>query len=403
MTINILVNALPLTGLLTGIARYVRNLYFCLEKEQAARIGYFIGRETAPVMPVQNSTATRLLKREQLGRLPSPLLCSLRVANWFWHEHCLRRDILTDGGYNIYHETGFFPPDLRGRLPVVHTVYDLSLRRYAHTHPRVRVCYYEFFIKRRLSHATHVLAISEYVRQEILDEFRLDPQMVTTVPLAPDPHFSPQAKEQVDITLARLGVPRDYILFAGTLEPRKNLKLLIEALPLMRQEVALVLAGASGWGDKSWRKALPALGLDRRVFISGHVSDEDLACLYTGASAFVYPSLYEGFGLPILESMACGCPVVCANTSCLPETAGGAAVLVSPHDPEELAAALDHIVEDDVYRQGLIKLSLERAAGFSWEQTARQTMAVFKSVSASEAICESQLKDAAVMEPPSCP
>ena len=217
---NILVNALPLTGLLTGIARYVRNLYSCLENEQAARLGYFIGRETVSGMPSQNSTASHLLQRQRLWRLPSPLLCSLRVANWFWHEHCLRQDILKDGGYNVYHETGFFPPNIEGRLPVVHTVYDLSLRRYAHTHPRERVCYYEFFIKRRLPHAAHVLAISEYVRQEILDEFGLDPQMVTTVPLAPDPHFYSRPKEQVDLTLARLGIARSYLLFAGTIEPQ---------------------------------------------------------------------------------------------------------------------------------------------------------------------------------------
>lgn len=378
MTMNILVNALPLTGLLTGIARYVRNLYSCLEHEQTARLGYCIGRETVPVMPTQNSTASHLLQRQRLGRLPSPVLCSLRVANWFWYEHCLRRDILKDGGYNIYHETGFFPPDIGRKLPVVHTVYDLSLRRYAHTHPRERVCYYEFFIKRRLPYAAHVLAISEYVRQEILDEFRLDPQLVTTVPLAPDPHFFPRPKEQVDITLARLGLARPYILFAGTLEPRKNLKLLIEALPLMRHDIPLVLAGWSGWGDKAWQEKLQDSGLAQRVILAGYVDDEDLACLYSGAVLLVYPSLYEGFGLPILEAMACGCPVVCSNTSCLPETAGDAALLVNPHEPEELAAVLDNLVGNETLQREMSARGRRRAAMFTWEQTARQTMAVFQ-------------------------
>ena len=376
--LSVLVNAMPLTGLLTGIGRYVRNLYFCLEHEQAARLGYFIGRETVPVMPVQNSTATRLLKRERLERLPSPVVCSLRVAHWFWYEHRLRRDIRKDGGYNLYHETGFFPPDIGGRLPVVHTVYDLSLRRHAHTHPRERVCYYEFFIRRRLPQAAHVLAISEYVRQEILDEFRLDPQMVTTVPLAPDPHFFPRSEEQVDLTLARLGLARPYILFAGTLEPRKNLKLLIEALPLMRHDIPLVLAGWSGWGDKTWLERLQNLGLTQRVILSGYVEDEDLACLYSAATALVYPSLYEGFGLPILEAMACGCPVVCSNTSCLPETAGDAAFLVDPHDPGALAAILDDLVENDMLRREMSERGRIRAAMFTWEKTAQRTRAVFE-------------------------
>lgn len=377
---NILVNALPLTGLLTGIARYVRNLYSCMEMEEADRINYFTGSQTLSFMPDQNGPQSRMLKRQQLWRLPGPVICAMRAGHWLRYEHRLRQDIRRSDAYDVYHDTGFFPSDTRRRLPVVQTVYDLSLRRHARSHPWERVCFYESFIRRRLPLAAHVLTISEYVRQEILDEFQLPPEMVTTVPLAPAPHFAPRPSAQVMTTLARLGILGPYLLFAGTLEPRKNLNLLIEALPLMRQEIVLVLAGWSGWGDKTWLENLHASGLDQRVILCGYVSDEDLACLYSGASILVYPSLYEGFGLPILEAMACGCPVVCADSSCLPETAGDAAVLVNPHDPEELAGTLDHLLEDNTERQAMTARGFARAAEFSWGETARQTRMVLHGV-----------------------
>lgn len=378
---NILVNARPLTGLLTGIARYVRNLYSCMEQTTTDRIDYFNGARILAEMPEQNDTRARMVTREQLWRLPGPLICALRSGDWLRHEHRLRRELRRGAGYDVYHDTGFFPSNTHGQVPVVQTVYDLSLRRHPRTHPRERVCFYELFIRRRLPMASHFLTISEYVRQEILDEFKLPPEMVTTVPLAPDPHFSPRPVEQVTDTLARLGIRKPYLLFVGTLEPRKNLQLLIKALPLLRREISLVLAGWSGWGDKAWLRNLQALGLAGRVILPGHIGDEDLARLYSGASALVYPSLYEGFGLPILEAMACGCPVVCANSSCLPETAGGAAILVSPHDPEELAAALESLLEDEAIRAALIARGLARAARFSWAETARQTRAVLQGVS----------------------
>ncbi|MFA7383436.1 MAG: glycosyltransferase family 1 protein [Desulfurivibrionaceae bacterium] len=374
---NILVNARPLTSVLTGIARYVRNLYTCLEKEQAVRIGYFNGREAVAAMPAQNSGATSTLSRERLRRQPGGVVCAARIAHWLWFEHCLRREICRGSGYNIYHETGFFPSNTGGRLPVVHTVYDLSLRRHAHTHPRERVCFYEFFIKRRLAQAAHILTISNFVREEIMDEFHLPPGMVSAVHLAPDPHFFPRSAADQEETRRRLALPAAYFLFVGTLEPRKNLGLLIEALAICRHDLPVVLAGWSGWGEKDWLEKLRRLGLERRVILAGHVGEEDLARLYSGAVAMVYPSLYEGFGLPILEAMACGCPVVCSNSSCLPETAGDAALLVDPREPEELAAVLDKLVENDMLQQEMSERGYKRAAMFTWEQTARQTLDVF--------------------------
>ncbi len=373
---KILVNAIPLSGLLTGIARYVRNLYTCLENEPDVIAEYYTGRQAVPDMPVQNGHESWIIKNNRFRRLPDPAIFAIRSAHWLAHEHFLRKNCRKQK-YNLYHETGFIParvPD----LPVVYTLYDLSLRRYAHTHPRERVLFFEFFIKRRLPAAAHVLTISNFIKDEIIDEFKLPADKVTAVSLAPDPHFSTRSRAQIKDALSRLGIPEDYILFTGTLEPRKNINLIIDALPLMKHKISLVLAGWSGWGDKKWKDELASRGLLKRVIQPGYVSEEDLACLYSGAKAFVYPSLYEGFGLPVLEAMACGCPVITSKASCLPETAGEAAILTDPHDPQQLADYLNRLIEDDELSRSLVRKGLDHSSSFTWQKTAMETLEVFK-------------------------
>jgi glycosyltransferase involved in cell wall biosynthesis len=169
-------------------------------------------------------------------------------------------------------------------------------------------------------------------------------------------------------------------LFVGTLEPRKNLSLLIRALTISKTKIPLILAGWQGWGDKKWKQLIADPKLHRRIFFAGHVDDETLACLYTGASAFVFPSLYEGFGLPILEAMACGCPVICSNAASLPEVAGDAAFQLDPTDAEGLAHALDSVLTDSTLRRSMIQKGIERAQQFSWKETAAKTLEVFTRV-----------------------
>jgi len=152
-------------------------------------------------------------------------------------------------------------------------------------------------------------------------------------------------------------------------------------LQCCKTDIPLVIAGWEGWGDKSWRDTIQGAGLEKRIVFTGYVDDETLACLYSGATAFVYPSLYEGFGLPILEAMSCGCPVICSNVSSMPEVAGKAAILISPFDAEDLAFAIDIVSGDQDMRCQLIQKGLERAAEFSWRRTAELTRDVFCRVS----------------------
>lgn len=163
----------------------------------------------------------------------------------------------------------------------------------------------------------------------------------------------------------------------GTLEPRKNLQLLIKALSMLRSDIPLLLAGWSGWGERNWWDEIERLGLKKRVILTGYVDELSLARLYAGASAMVYPSFYEGFGLPVLEAMASGCPVICSNCASLPEVAGEGAIQVDPHDPEALGHSLEKVLYDSELRSGLVAAGLQRAGLFSWKKTASQTLDIF--------------------------
>ena len=165
---------------------------------------------------------------------------------------------------------------------------------------------------------------------------------------------------------------------------RKNLPLLIKALKMAKTKIPLIIAGWEGWGEKSWMVEIERLGLQQRVFIRGYVDDEDLARLYSGARALVYPSMYEGFGLPLLEAMACGCPVICSNAASLPEVAGNAAALFDAHDPEALAREIDRLIDESEFRNGLIRKGFDRSAQFNWGKSAQKTVDVFRKVSGQE-------------------
>jgi glycosyltransferase involved in cell wall biosynthesis len=375
---KILVNAMPFVGVLTGIQRYARCLYREMEKLLGVNVDYFTGMGCLAEMPSQSDPHLWARKTERLWQLPPTLLTALRVVHWYSFEQRLKM-ISRSGRYDIYHETTSFPPAVDG-LPIVYTLYDLSLVKHREKHPRERVMLFDFFFKRRLPYATHVLAISEFMRQELMEELRLPGDRVTAVPLAPEPVFYPRAPEQVKKVLEQAGWPSEYVLFVGTLEPRKNLPLLIQALAQTHSKIPLVLAGWQGWGGTDWEHELRRLGMQDRVLCTGYVDEETLACLYSGAAAFVYPSWYEGFGLPVLEAMACGCPVICSDTSSLPEVAGDAAVFIGPRDAEALTEALDRVTEDADLHQNMRRRGLLRAMEFSWENTALKTLEVFAKV-----------------------
>ena len=199
--------------------------------------------------------------------------------------------------------------------------------------------------------------------------------------------FQPVADEaSLRTVMAKYDLPPHYVLALGNLEPRKNLTTLLQAFARLRQsaevdpEIQLVLAGARGWLDKPIYRTVRSLGLENVVCFPGFIEDDDLPAVYHGAAVFVFPSLYEGFGLPVIEAMACGVPVISSNTSSMPEVAGGAAMLVDPLDADQMAAAIVRVLGDEGLRDGLRQQGIARARQFSWEAAARQTLDLYASL-----------------------
>lgn len=373
-SLRIAVNGLPLMAVHTGIARYLTSLYRCVRAAEGVSVNYVLPGKSSSVPPTgarQGGSLNSLLS------LPPKLVYALRSMHWMVYEKFLaylaRRDRM-----DIVHESFYFPAQMgRVDVPQVFTLHDLSLMKFSQTHSRDRQMFFNRFFEDRLPEADHVIVPSEYVKTELCELCAYDENRVTVIPEGVDAHFAPRPLELVAHAVRDFGLPSDYLLFVGTLEPRKNLGTLLNALSRCRSELPLVLVGWSGWGDSYFQGELKRLGLEGRVFFPGYVDDAQLALLYSGAVAFLYPSLYEGFGLPVLEAMACGCPVVCSNAASIPEVAGASALLADPSDIDAWAHAIDKIAFDSTLRTALIDGGLLRASTFSWQNTADQTLNLF--------------------------
>lgn len=283
----------------------------------------------------------------------------------------------------LFHGTNYNIPLWR-RCPTVVTIHDLSLLLHAETHEEHLVRRARRRLPTMTRIATHILTDSESVRAEICAHLGVAPEKITAVPLAPRRAFRPIAATAAQAVCQRLGVAADFILFVGTVEPRKNLLTLVRAFaelyrttPLRPQ---LVIAGQKGWHTDEFFQHVAASDLKERILFTGYVPDEDLAALYSTCQVCVYPSLYEGFGLPPLEAMACGAPVITSRIPVIIETVGQAARLIAPTNVPELTAALVELLTDPAARTRYAAAGPRRAAAFTWERTARQTLDVYREV-----------------------
>ena len=308
-----------------------------------------------------------------------------RVNAWTPCHHRLERWAL--GGellphrLNLLHSPDFIPPRFGAGRTVI-TVHDLNFVHFPQFLTADSLRYYAGQIEWAIDRADHILADSHQTRQDLLQYLNAPPDKVTTVHLAADEQFRPLSDLPV---LQRYRLSPGYILFVGTLEPRKNIPTLLAAYRILLDrnatELPLVLVGRRGWLAEGIFETLDALQLDRQVRILDDVMGlESLVQLYNGAGLLVIPSFYEGFGLPVLEAMACHTPVLAADRGSLPEIVGEAGLLINPEDPDELAAAIERILRDDLLRADLIEKGRVQAAKFTWAETARQTLQVYRQV-----------------------
>ena len=304
-----------------------------------------------------------------------PGLLTLGQAEIAWLARRLRLDVVHD-------PTGAMPLLLAGP-PRVTTIHDAIPYVYPQTSTRLDWLIYHRWLPLAVRRADAVITDSEQSRKDIMAHLPVAPHHVVTVPLAADRRFRPMDLAEVEPVLGEYGLQRPYILYVGALESRKNLPRLLEAYALLRAgspQWRLVIVGARKWKFSPIFDAVQRLGLEAHVDFTGYVADEHLPALYSGADLFVFPSLYEGFGLPVLEAMACGAPVVTSNTSSLPEVAGDAALLVDPSDVDQIADAMRLVLTQPALAAALRVRGLARAARFTWERTARETIAVYERV-----------------------
>lgn len=256
-------------------------------------------------------------------------------------------------------------------VPAVVTVHDLGYRYFPNAHPPTQRLYLDFSTRYSARAAKHILADSEATKRDLTKFYGTPPEKITVIYPGRD-----ETLKRVDAAAmrAKYNLPEKYLLHVGTLQPRKNLFRLIEAVSHQPSAISLVLAGRVGWLSEPILTAARAAN----VRVLEFVPDEDLAGLYSGAEAFVFPSLYEGFGFPVLEAMACGTPVICADTSSLPEVAGDAALRVNPLDTAALVAAITHLTQNVELRTTLAAKGYEQIKKFSWAKAAQQTWAVLE-------------------------
>jgi glycosyltransferase involved in cell wall biosynthesis len=282
---------------------------------------------------------------------------------------------------SLFHGTNYEIPVL-SKCPTILSIHDLSQLLYPQTHlaQSVRRARYRLPLMARA--ATKIITATEYVKKEVVEHLKVDAAKIAVTPYAPRRMFRPLPRSETEETRTRLGIEENFILFVGTIEPRKNLITLLRALSEILRSTdlrpQLVIAGQEGWLTGETMNYVESERLGERVKFTGYITDEDLRALYACCTVCVYPSLYEGFGLPPLEAMSCGAPVIASNVPSLSEAVGDAAQLVPPTATQELAQAIVETIRDETKRSHFSHAGINHASQFTWERTARLTLEIYR-------------------------
>ncbi len=366
---RVTIDAVPLLVRSAGVKNY---LYYWTrhlsEESRGVEIQLFPYLGKPGLLNHEDSVANRMATYARLGSLFLLNHVPNDVTGWM------------DPAMDVFHASKLLNPPRRARLTA--TVHDFTCSLLPETHPPANVAADKVFATRILQRADGLIAVSEATRSDAVRLLKLPPEKIRVIHHGVADMFFRATPADADAVRSRHGLERPYLLFVGTIEPRKNIDLLLDAyegLPQsVREEFELVLAGPPGWGPGATMARLrqPSPG----IRYLGYVAEQDLAGLFSGAAAFVYPSLYEGFGFPVAQAMAAGTPVITSGVSALPEIAGGAAILIDPKSETELRDAMRDLLTSPGRRTQLIELGQLNARRFSWTECARQSLRFFEEV-----------------------
>ncbi|UCC88568.1 MAG: glycosyltransferase family 4 protein [Anaerolineales bacterium] len=360
-----------------GLGRYAESLAGALVVKDPARFALFFNRSGQVRLP------TRL--QEIPSRSVRAGYKPWRMAIWLGQLAGLGFDRLLPGA-ELYHATEHLLMPLR-HVPTVLTVHDLIFRLFPQHHKRLNYWYLNAAMPLFCRRASAIIAVSQATKRDLVNFYGLDPAKISVVHEAAAPHFAPAPPDQVAQVQARYRLPDCYLLHVGTIEPRKNLNRLLKVVYRLRragEDIRVVIVGSKGWLYEDFFRQLEELALGDTVVMPGFVPDTDLPALYSGARLVVVPSHHEGFGLPVLEGMACGTPVACSDASSLPEVGGQAARYFDPTDVAAMADQILAIWRDESLRETMRQQGLARAAQFSWKRAADETLAVYTRVTGSK-------------------
>jgi glycosyltransferase involved in cell wall biosynthesis len=353
----------------TGISRYVDRLLGCVAAE----------------LPGDDVTALVSQGAEpdwsgvDLMQAHVPSGSPLRRIAW---EQAALPALIRKGSFDIYHGSVNTLPLIPTGTRRIVTIHDLAFLRFPEQVTRKRYAYLKSMVGNSARRADAILVPSEATASDVHDLLGASRNRIHITPLGVDAHFRPAPPEAIQAIRSSYGLDQPYVLTVGTIEPRKNLRRLIEAFALgaSQHDCDLVLVGPTGWLTDGIEQAIVQSELGDRIKRTGFVNDDGLVGLYSGAEVVVIPSLYEGFGLPVLEAMACGAVVVTSNVSSMPEVAGEAAILVDPVDTQSIASGIRLALEDKMLRKRLESAAVVRARDFTWKRTARTTADAYRSM-----------------------
>jgi len=369
----------------TGFATYVNELSSFLEKEESIDLTKFMNRTTWVNDFSVGSEASSIKQMGVPLLSTNPLLLKLDFLLW---PLIMLPIAAARSNLELIHCPHYFAP-CWSSCPLVVTILDLTVYDYPEAYTDLMRLLMKIFIPRAVKSAAKVIAISHSTKRSIIDRFGMSDDTIDVVHLASSAKFQPLDSTTKSLVVqrarARYGIAGEYLLFVGTIEPGKNLPFLIEVFSKLKRakrfaDLKLVIVGKRGWKYEPVFETLNRLEMQKSVIFCGLVPDSDLIALYNGASVFVYPSIHEGFGIPLLEAMACGVPVVSSNTSSMPEVVGSAGLLLAPTDQASWYDAMTELLTDRALALALRSAGFRRAAEFSFERMGSETVAVYNSI-----------------------